>query len=1080
MTHGMKKGMVMRRPRTALLSTILVILLAALMAGPAPAAAGDGVVIYLARATFDPVVGGPTVDGPLAGLHESPSAGSVYLLQFEGPVQADWKRVAEAAGVQLLSYLPDHTFTVRLSYLSPAAAGRLPHVRWVGPYQPAYKLDPSLDTLLGASDPLDVVVHLFPGESRSSVEKAIRAAGGQVREAASSGLVGDTLRATLTGADLAGLARLPAISWIAPYFPMEPFNDRARTVMAVDLAQATLAGLGTNLYGAGQIVSVADTGLDTGNESTLSLDFRDHFVKGYAIGRPGTGDWSDGLAGCSRWCGHGTHVAGSAVGSGINSGANPGTHDYDSSFAGVAPQAGLIMQSLLTASETFVTPLDLGNLFGPAHNDGARIHTNSWGHPTGGTSVNPTYGGYDAAAASVDAFMWLNPTSLVLFSAGNAGVDANGDGVIDLDQVASPATAKNVLSVGATENNRPPFTGFGGYSNYKWGSGSWAPLYPVNPIRDDYISNNPEGMAAFSSRGPADDGRIKPDLVAPGTDIISARSHGLNAGYGWGPHDIEYIYNGGTSMAAPLTAGAAALVRQYYVDFLGHTSPSAALVKATLINGAQNLAPGQYGGGGTQEIPSASPNNVSGFGRVNLSNALGLNANESLRFWDHTAGLNVGDTLTYTLAIIESGGPGEQFSAALCWTDWPGLVFAGKELINDLDLEVIGPGDTRYRGNGGATADRTNNTERVVIDQPPAGSYQIVVRAHNIPLHAQPFALVVQSEHLSDTPNPTPTVTGTSTATVPTPTATPTSLTPTASATATPTETSQPTSGWVPIFQDGFEGAFPGEWTVFDQNGSTAGEYFWQARDCRPHAGESSAWAVGGGSNGSTLVCGSNYPNDAAAWLIYGPFSLANATDADLRFRMWLNSAAYSDYFSYLISTDGGSFMGYQVSGSSSGGWIDRTLSLATDPGIGSLLGEESVWIAFIFSSDGSGALPEGVYIDDVLIRQYLPEITTATATATSTPTMTRTSTPTQTASATATTTATPTPTPTASATATSTSTDAPPATSTPSPSATSTHTESATATATGTVTVSSTATATGTPTSEPPRRVFLPLVWRQ
>ena len=128
------------------------------------------------------------------------------------------------------------------------------------------------------------------------------------------------------------------------------------------------------------------------------------------------------------------------------------------------------------------------------------------------------------------------------------------------------------------------------------------------------------GMAAFSSRGPALDGRIKPDIVAPGTWIASTKSS-VASGGGWGAIDSNYMYMGGTSMATPLTAGAAALIRQYYTDRESIT-PSAALIKATMVNGATDIYPGQYGTGGTQEIPVTRPTNVAGWGRVDVQDSI--------------------------------------------------------------------------------------------------------------------------------------------------------------------------------------------------------------------------------------------------------------------------------------------------------------------------------------------------------------------------------------------------------------------------------------------------------------------------
>jgi subtilisin family serine protease len=202
------------------------------------------------------------------------------------------------------------------------------------------------------------------------------------------------------------------------------------------------------------------------------------------------GDWSDPD-------GHGTHTAGSILGDGTASGGQ---------YKGTAPDAELVHQSVMDYGGGLDgLPLDLGDLFSQAYDLGARIHSNSWGAAVAGA--------YNANAAEVDSFMWDHKDMLVVFSAGNSGTDVDQDGVIDPDSIGSPGTAKNVLTVGAAENERPSI------------AGTWSSFgYAANPIHDDPMADNFDGMAAFSSRGPTDDGRIKPDVVAPGTYIVSTRS----------------------------------------------------------------------------------------------------------------------------------------------------------------------------------------------------------------------------------------------------------------------------------------------------------------------------------------------------------------------------------------------------------------------------------------------------------------------------------------------------------------------------------------------------------------------------
>ena len=168
-------------------------------------------------------------------------------------------------------------------------------------------------------------------------------------------------------------------------------------------------------------------------------------------------------------------------------------------------------------------------------------------------------------------------------------------------------------------------------------------------------------------------------------------------------------------------------------------------------------------------------------------------------------------------------------------------------------------------------------------------------------------------------------------------------------------------AGWTTIMTEDFEGAFPGsKWTLY-------GDPTWDDDDYKPHTGGWSGWCAGSAYDPEFYY----YPNNMNAWMVYGPFDLSDATDAELNFYDWLKTEANYDYFKYLASIDGGTwYYGWQVSGNS-GGWEYRSFDLTNVPTLGNLCGQPEVWIAFLFTSDGS-ITDQGVFIDDVELRKYV------------------------------------------------------------------------------------------------------------
>jgi hypothetical protein len=596
---------------------------------------------------------------------------------------------------------------------------------------------------------LDLLMIATPDADLDALERALEAAGGAVKSR-SAGLNGAVLRLSLPAAALRGALDRADVLWAEPAFTPTVANDRARAILGVTPASERLGWL----TGAGQIIAVTDTGLDV--QQTVEAGGNPDFLPGRIVAAAGPAQMSSACAGLSNgsnWSdrnGHGTHVTGTALGGG-RAGVIP-------SLAGMAPGARLVVQAVSSGGDTLDCLDDDSSFLARAYSAGARIQNGSWGKPTG-AGFSDRYGAYTSFEQIVDEFLWNHKEHLFVVVSGNGGTDAEPPtGVIDPDSIDSPGTAKNVLTVGASENYRPPigpacgaFGGSGKPENQCYGS------YGAAPIAGDFVSDNAEGLAAFSGRGPADDGRIKPEIVAPGTNIVSTASHTAGVFYTFGKYGADYAYDNGTSMSVPMISGLAALTRQWLAEARGIAAPSAALVKALLLNGARDLSPGQYGIGAQREIPQFWPNNAAGWGRAAITDTIALAGNQSIWLADPQAGLAQGGSARYSLKV-SAGAP---LRISLAWTDYPASPVSSRALVNDLDLEVQPPSGPLLRGNAAADlpascrdaisgADRCDNVESLEIDVPEAGIYTVTVRGTAVPQGPQPFALAARALEIAD------------------------------------------------------------------------------------------------------------------------------------------------------------------------------------------------------------------------------------------------------------------------------------------------------------------------------------------
>jgi hypothetical protein len=185
----------------------------------------------------------------------------------------------------------------------------------------------------------------------------------------------------------------------------------------------------------------------------------------------------------------------------------------------------------------------------------------------------------------------------------------------------------------------------------------------------------------------------------------------------------------------------------------------------------------------------------------------------------------------------------------------------------------------------------------------------------------------------------------------------------------------QATAGeWKLLMAQGFESIFPSTgWDVFDDDGATNGEYYWDDDDYRQNLGGWSAWCANGGADGLDPEL-HYYRDNMKSWMVYGPFDLSDYSAATVGFYYWNDSEPNYDWFSWEASIDGWNFYG-SPSGSSvsgdSGGWTFIWFDLTNVHTIGNLAGRSQVWITFIFESDGSLHSYDGAFVDDIALWGY-------------------------------------------------------------------------------------------------------------
>ncbi len=657
---------------------------------------------------------------PRAPLLEAPSdpfpdRPSLSIVQLAGPTRDAWLADLRLAGVEPLQYVPELSF---ISHGTPAAVERargLAFVRWIGPFPPLLKLPPALREIAkwavsgpaagpaakaAAADPLDVIIQLFEVGDSKDFRRFLAGAGARELWASHPGNRVH-LRALVPRELLAPLARWPSVFRIEKFPRLQLYGERAAATSTGAFPPEDLCVTPgyeewldrKGVRGDGVLVQVMDDGIEQGDASGVPGSAHPDILGAIVAVDNATGDpEADSRAG------HGSLSAGLIAGRAVT-----GIRDADGFLLGqgTAPGAMLFGTKIFNNLGRFDTgPRSFSDLAGRASQRGAMVSSNSWG-----ASI---FGEYDALSAEFDALArdahadpGFQPMTFI-FAAGNEGDDVPGG----TKSIGSPATAKNVISTGASE---------GCDDDGRDGCG-------IGPTGADSIRDVPE----FSSRGPQADGRLGPVIVAPGTHVsgIASTATGYD-GTGicdpfWPEGQALYARGSGTSHACPLVAGAAALFHESYLSRTGE-APSPALVRAALAASARDIAGGEDGHGGKIE---PIPNDVQGWGRLSMEDLLpDRDATPRAVYFDQRDLLGDSGDVWETVAFPLD--PAQPVKIALAWSDPPALPGADPVLVNDLDLEVES-GERLYRGNvfdGGSSApdgesDRRNNLECAFLASP--------------------------------------------------------------------------------------------------------------------------------------------------------------------------------------------------------------------------------------------------------------------------------------------------------------------------------------------------------------------------
>lgn len=606
------------------------------------------------------------------------------LLQLNDmPTLADVDRLAEL-GIHLLAYVPDRAWLASVDVERAEIVRQLDNLRWVELLQFEDKVSPSLLRTLEATreDELAYLTVYFFNDTLPASAKAILGA----HNATVSSSVPERSRydVLILESEIPLLVEEDALQWLE-FAPPEKvvLNECVRWRTEVDSIQTEPYNLsGSNV----------DLGIWDGGRVDGHTDFS---------GRLTIVDTSATVGD------HATHVAGTMAGDGALSQDNGGAPNQ---WKGMAPGSDIFSYYW----DNPITDHD-----GAINTYGIEISQNSWGYGVDSSNCW-LYGDYASDAPEFDDIVTglYGDRIVVVFAAGNerddgdCGMDSNPP-YLNYANISPPATAKNVIAVGATNSN------------------------------DD-------SMTDFSSWGPLDDGRVKPDLVAPGCESLQVENyvHSTLPGNTYGGPDWC-----GTSMAAPAVSGISALLIEQYRSTFG-VDPLPSTIKGLLIHSATDLDDGSI-------FYNPGPDYASGYGRVNAQAAVDIVNAQRVR----EDALANGESDLFTVEV-PYGTP--FLKITLVWDDEPGTPNANPALVNNLDLwleepngniihrpwilDAAQPANDAQRG-----IDTTNNVEQVYVGGPASGTWLVYVVGTSVIPGDQNYTILGSSPILVSPPqSPSP------------------------------------------------------------------------------------------------------------------------------------------------------------------------------------------------------------------------------------------------------------------------------------------------------------------------------------